>query len=299
MGEQPAPGPGPEGLSRPDARDSPAPGPPPARAGGAGPRALDQAKGAWRRLAPRLRALLVRCHEPGAGWLATAVVLAAALVVTLVAWWPLRWLPVLISRVISGLGPHSCGSLRGLGLELCGAVVAVISMSGSIASLAALWLVRLPLSRVLRRTLTLLPPEARFLGAPVFTTVIFTLGWAGIGFHFFTRPGILPDGLFPAVVGLMAYLMARYEAQLRRLPVTPWAGRERLSRRARLGLAVLVPALSAMLLTPITRAPVRDQLVVLLTLLSTYVLLAPGTGELLAGLRQGPGVDRSAAAAIE
>lgn len=294
LGERPDPGPGSEGLSRPDAHDSSAPGPPPARAGGAGGRALDQARDAWRRLAPRLRSLLVRCHEPGAGWLAAAVVLAAALVVTLVAWWPLRWLPVLISQAISAVGPHSCGSLRGLGLSLCGAVLALISLSGSTATLAALWLLRLPVGRVLRRALALLPPEARFLGAPVFTTVIFTLGWAGIGFHFFTRPGIVPDGLFPAAVGLMAYLMARCEAQLRRLLVTPWAGRDRLSRKARLALAVLVPVLLAMLLTPVTRAPVRDQLVVLLTMLSTYALLAPRTGELLPALRQKLGADRIA-----
>lgn len=264
----------------------PAPVPPPAAVPRPGSR--DPAGDLYSRV---LEFLAKSTAEP-TGLQAAAVVLGVCLVVTLVGWAPLSWPPNLVNQFVAALSPRSCGPVaQGLLFGSCSAVLAVYAHVGSLAVMALLYVFRKGLTKGVSRLLGLLPSQAAFLSGPVLATVLFTMGWAGVAFHFFSRPGIVRDGLFPPVVGLLTYAIARYDPDVQHLLNPLWATRDRWSVKVRLGATFAVSAVTSLYLTDRVAAPVRDQAVVILSMIAGYLLMAPRHTDLASGLRQALGVN--------
>ncbi|MFO7942617.1 MAG: hypothetical protein R6U92_08265 [Bacillota bacterium] len=128
--------------------------------------------------------------------------------------------------------------------------------------------------------------------APVVVTLLFTAAWGGNAFHFFGRPGIIPDGLFPAAVGLTYYALTQFGPAVRdRLP-SPDGIRELVPTRLLPVAALVAIWLISTLFTQVFRAPVRDQLVVLAAMIILYLLMSPdGAADDAMGLSENRGED--------
>jgi hypothetical protein len=240
---------------------------------------------------PRAVAFLGRSDAERTGLQAAAVVLGVTLAVTLIGWVPLGWLPLTINQFASKLSPRTCGpESRWFIFGPCSALLAIYSLIGSAAVMGILYVYRKALTRALGRLLAKLPGEAEFLSAPVLATVIFTLGWSGVAFHFFDRPGIVIDGLFPPVVGLLTYATTRYDPYVQRSLGPLLAVRDRWSLKVRLGASIAISFVLSLCFTPRLEPPVRDQVLVIIAMIAGYLLLTPPKVGPAAGVRAALGV---------
>jgi hypothetical protein len=226
---------------------------------------------------------LVRADSDRSGLLGAVAVLAAAVITTLIAWYPLSFPVRLINQFAAAIVPNSCPGVPGGFLNgLCAGAMGLLTMFGSVVALVLVFVFRKTLRRLLSRLARQLPDEAQFLVKPLIATVVFTMAWAGNAFHFFGRPGLVPDGLFPAVVGLMSYALLRWGPAVQRQLAGLGEMRGRLSTGMRLLVTLGITWLLSLLLTQAFHAPTRDQLVVVFGMVIAYVLLAPLKAEVSA-----------------
>jgi len=267
----------------------PLPSPSPAGWESRTPRWMQQGLGRWRADGqPRMLAFLRQAQAERTGLLAGGVVLLVCLAVTVVGWTPLSWPPIWINQIVTVVTPGSCSGLfaRGSLFTLCAGTLGIISMSGSFIALGLLLFFRQQLTQLVQRLMARMPQEVGFLAAPVIATLVFTMTWAGNAFHFPNRNGIVSDGLFPSVVGLLTYITIRYGPGLMERLAALMVRRDQLSPKVRLGLVIAIMWLISILLEGKVRFPVRDQLLVIIGVIVGYLALAPSKGNLGAGLQE-------------
>jgi hypothetical protein len=118
--------------------------------------------GPWQRVI----SFMERCATEPTGLLGAVIVLVVALLVDLIGWTRLGWIPGILNKALSFVGPKSCGIFSGkLLLPFCGAALAIYTHMGLAILLAVLLRFR------------------RALAAGV----KFLMAWAGVPFHFFDR----------------------------------------------------------------------------------------------------------------
>lgn len=209
--------------------------------------------------------------------IAAAFVAVGGWILVTALWDALAFLPRFVNGVVSSLTPKTCAAFGRPGLvsdTLCGAVIGTLTVLGAVVSMLLAALFRMPIRRVLETAFGWLPREAAFLGPPLVATALFTMGWAGIQYHFRERPGLVADGLFPVVVGLAVLVLARaWPVVTREGSLIAW--RERLAPRVRWLVVAGVPIVLAVAGTPLLAAPVRDQVVALAALAVGFAMLAP------------------------
>ena len=214
------------------------------------------------------------------GLAGAAIVAVLAYVVTRLFWTPLSWPASLVNQFVAVATPSSCsfmGPENILSDNACGTILAALTLIGAIVASLGVLLVRLPIRRVLTALFSDLPDGLRFLGVPLLATVLFTVGWAGVQYHFPERPGIVADGSFPAVVGLLTYAFARYGPLAQEYGSAAFAWRDGLATRQRLGVVLLTPVVFSLAATPLLHTPVRDQATVMVAMTIGYLLMAPRT----------------------
>lgn len=195
------------------------------------------------------------------------------------------WIPfgLLGSTIRSFISPGSCAafSARTPAMYLCSAKIAFFSLIGPISlsalCLIAFFLLRKSAAQPLMTGARRIPLGFRYLAGPVLATLFFTITWAGIHYGMAFRIGILPQIFFPAVVGLASWVVARYDFALRqRLSFIPlFDRRDKLSWPAKVSVVVLVPIVLSLALTfqnRVTAAALKEQLVVIATLVTAYLL---------------------------
>lgn len=252
----------------------PAGGASPAGVAGKAGEALRSVQGVWEK-SPRLQAFIRRgLAEPG-GLRGFVLVAAVCLVLTLLLWGPLS-LPAtwINAALVKWITPRSCEAW-GLLAEVCAYATAVMTWLGSALVLALVYLFRKPLNGLLQAGFNRLPGDVGFLAAPVVSTVLFTMVWAGNSFHWWTRPGLVRDGLFPVLIGLLTHLIIWHGPGLQRRLAGLLERRDRMSFKARLGLLFVVMYGIALVTTNLLSPPVSDQSVTLLGVVIGYLLLAP------------------------
>jgi hypothetical protein len=210
-----------------------------------------------------------------------AVVFVCCAIVSLVAWRPAmeptRWLSAFTPVVQCAHLPPNTTTM-----QVCATQNALLGYAApflvTLGLGALLFLLSGLLSRVGQRLTDRLPPSTHFLVVPVVATVLFTISWAGTQFGRPAYPGIVPQVIFPAVVGFFAYAVARWgtAAQDRLDPFMTL--RDRIPPLGRLAAVAAVPLLVGILLgssAPPSAAGRNAQLVVLLGLTASYLLLTP------------------------
>lgn len=222
--------------------------------------------------------------------MAGLIVILGCAIVNVAFWFPLQYPPRWIGALVSFLAPTSCRQYAPDAWQYtaCGWGLALFALSGTIIVAALLFVFRTAIRRTLHGAFRRLPPETSFLWPPLIVTLVFTLAWASIPFHSFTRPGIVWDGFFPTLVGVFSWALLRYRRPLfRRMPQL-MAKRDRLPEWAKYAIAFAVVVAAAWAITRFLSPPpffekrwyelyppARDQLVALASLLVTFLLWAP------------------------
>ncbi len=237
---------------------------------------------------PGLLAFLARANAEPTGVGGAAVVVVASAILSVVGWIPLSF----PARVLDGLVPagNCVGSDPGSAfMYLCSAKVATLKIAGPIAIIALLIVLRSRVVPLVLRGAQRVPAEARPLVAPLLATAVFVMSWGDIHAATGSETGIMPQTIFPAVVGLFTYAVTRWNAAMQRALRPLFDQRDRLSRRWRYLAAIGIPLLVSLIITNeqrVSQTALKEQVVVIIGLLTGYLALAPRGGDLLAGARE-------------
>ncbi|MBI4318814.1 MAG: zinc ribbon domain-containing protein [Chloroflexi bacterium] len=235
-------------------------------------------------LAPFLRSVN---REP-TGLAAAGVVFVVGALVSLLGWWPLG----LPARTINAFVPQgNCvGVVPGsFAMYVCSMKVAALSVFGPVGLMVLLIVMRQTVTAWLKTLMPRLHTEARFLVGPVAATALFTMAWAGVHDAAPGRSGLLPQNVFPAVVGLFTFAVGRYGPAVQRALGAFFDFRDRFPRWMRFVAAMLVPLALSLIITyqqRVSQETLKEQVIVLVALATSYLALAPRAGDLLAGVRE-------------
>ena len=238
--------------------------------------------------ARRVLDLLARANADPTGLRGAIAVVLASAALSLLGWIPLS----LPARLIDGLVPagNCVGSEPGSAfMYLCSAKVAALKIVGPIAIIVLLIALRARVVPLILRATQRVPVEARFLVAPLIATGLFVVPWGDIHDATALDVGILPQTVFPAVVGLFTFAVTRWNDAMQRVLRRLFDLRDRLSPRARYAAAIGVPLLVALVITAeerVSQTALKEQVVVIIGLLTGYLALAPRGGDILAGARE-------------
>jgi hypothetical protein len=167
----------------------------------------------------------------------------------------------------------------------CSAGVALLQMLPAIVVLLLLFIFRRPLMRWVQGVTAKLPPGSQFLVAPVVATCLFVIVWAGVHYTLAMQVGLLPQIIFPTVIGLFTFIIVRYGDGLRRALDPFFEGRDRVPRWLRFVGVIAIPLLLSVLITQpwrqiVTAGPQLEHFIVLVALVVAFLLLTPRLGEL-------------------
>lgn len=236
----------------------------------------------------------LRSVHDGNGAKAAAVVFIVCAAISLIGWYPLS-LPVRLIRTL--LPDVSCtGTTPGtFGMYLCSAGVGLMVIAAPVLLMVVIFLLRKPLTERVERLTQKLPKETRFLVAPALATIIFVIAWSGVHKDTASQWGMLPQIIFPAVIGLFTFAVARFGPSVQGTLGSFFDSRDRLPRWIRLLAVIAVPMLLALLITyqeRVTQEALKEQFIVLVALVMVYLMMSPRVGALASG---GPPGDTGAA----
>ena len=240
-----------------------------------------------------VRGLLARADRDPAGGLKALVIFVVCAALATILWYPLGLPSELIRSVVAQPTNICRGGFEAFAdagtpkMYFCSAVVGILTMAPPVALLIVAFIYRAAVMRAVRDVRARVPKEADFLVAPVAATLIFTLAWAGSHYSTATKVGLLPQTIFPGVIGLFTFAVARWGRDVQARLAAFFDRRDRYPLKVRAAGAVAVPFIVSLLLTSETRvsAPaIKEQIVVIVGLLSGFLALAPRSGDVLAGV---------------
>jgi len=224
------------------------------------------------------------------GLLAGVIVFVVTALAAWIGWWPLSIPASLVGNLVS---PGNCGYYEpgSLMMYACSAFVASKVLIGPLLITLLLVLLRKPIVRGIGKLIakSKLPLDARFLVAPVIATVFFTCSWSAIHYSSDDDSGLLSQRIFPAAVGLFTFIVLRWEVSIQKTLNEFFDLREKIPSFLRILSAFLIPLLISLVITfqeRVSATAFKAQIVVLLSICSGYLLLAPRRGDLLSGLKQ-------------
>ena len=234
-----------------------------------------------------VRALFRAASVDPTGLVKAGIVYAATLIICFFAWTPLSWPARYLQTYIS---PGDCG-MYAAGTTImyfCSAKVAAMTMAGPILLTILVMVLRSPVMKATGKLVEKLPPETHFLTAPIVATLLFMLTWSAVHHDADDGSGFLSQKYFPVVIALYTFGVSQYSPLLQRLLRAFFARRDRIRRLWRVGFAFAVPLFISLYLTwqaRVSETAYKVQLVLLISLCTGYLALAPRQGDLLTGMR--------------
>jgi hypothetical protein len=180
------------------------------------------------------------------------------------------------------------------GMYLCSMGVGLMTIVGPIAVMVVLFLLRKPLFAAVPKVNEKIPKAWQFLLPPVVAAMAFAMSWAGYHVQTWNKMGIMPHSVFPAVIGLFTYAVARFGPELGRSLESFFRSRDRIPKMLRYVLVIAIPLTIALIITyqdRVSNEALKEQFVVLVGLAMAYLLVAPRPNEepLGAGIGAGRG----------
>ena len=176
-------------------------------------------------------------------------------------------------------------------MYICSVKVAALTMVGPLAIILLLFLLRGRVAKGVGWLKVRIPKETGFLIAPVVASLSFALCWAPIHHQVEDDSGFVSQRTFPAIVGLFAFVLARFGPFLQ--PALAARGfyewRDKIPKMFRWVIAILIPLTVSLVITfqeRVTSTSLKEQTVVLLALCTGYLAITPRQGSLAAGFRQ-------------
>ena len=252
------------------------------------PPAAPQPAQPQRPIGEQIRSFLARAQAEPSGLAALAIVAVASALASLILWSPLAWPSEFVDRLLPTM--HCTGFQPGSPpMYGCSAIVGFLAIAGSLVVVLALFVLRRPIAATVRALMARTPQEARFLIAPIAGTLVFTIAWAGAHHSTAGLSGIVPQTIFPAVVGVFLYATARWGNAIRRALGPLLDLRDRYAIGWRIVAAALIPLVLALIITAearVSQTALKEQVVAVVALLCGYIALIPRTGPPLAGIEQ-------------
>jgi hypothetical protein len=168
-------------------------------------------------------------------------------------------------------------------------------MAGPLLVILLLFLLRVPITALVKRLAPRVPAGARFLIAPLLATAFFTMSWASANADTAFNIGFLPQILFPVAIGLFTWFTVAIGPLIAPLLGPWWALRDKVPRPLRFVLLFIIPVIVSLLLTigtVVTAEVIKMQFTVLLALGCGYLLLAPRDGDVAGAARGLAGRDQ-------
>ncbi len=201
-----------------------------------------------------------------------------------IAWYPLGGPVYAMALAFRGFG---CGNVApgSTTMFFCSAGVALLQLLPAAIALVLIFVFRKPLMRWVQGITPRLSPGIQFLVAPAVGTGLFTIVWAGVHYTLPIQVGLLPQIIFPAVVGLYTFIIVRYGDGLRRSLDPFFESRDRFPRWLCFVGAIAIPMLLSVLITQpwrqiVTAGPQLEHFIVLVALIVVFLLLTPRANEL-------------------
>ncbi len=183
------------------------------------------------------------------------------------------------------------------GMYLCSMKVGLMTVVGPVLVMVVLFLFRKPLFAAVPKVNEKIPGQWQFLLPPVVAAMAFTMSWAGYHVQTWNKIGLVPHSVFPAVIGLFTYAVARFGPELARSLESFFQVRDGIPRFLRYVLVVAIPLTIALVITyqdRVSNEALKEQFVVLVGLAMAYLLIAPrpDAEPLGGGVRAGHGGPR-------
>ena len=206
-----------------------------------------------------------------------AVTAALCAVLSFVLWDSLAWPSAAIREAIP---TAACAGKTGVEATVCALRVAATPLAGPLALLVLAFVMRGALGAAVNAAKRRFPGSGALL-AGVVATIAFGLSWAGSHTARPTEFGLLPQIVFPAVVGVATYAIGRWGPPLHRVLRMYFVGRDYIPRAFRMLLVIAVPIAASFWLAQgasAARGAANEQLVVLIGIAAGFLLIAPRPG---------------------
>jgi hypothetical protein len=228
-------------------------------------------------------------NEDPSGIKTAVVIFIFCGLLSIVGWFPLG-LPTRLIRAIVPVN-ITCTNMDpgSFQMYLCSAGVGLVTMAVPLLSMLVIFLIRKPLTKWIQKLIPKLPEESRFLVMPAFATAIFVIAWSGAHKATGTQWGILPQMVFPAVIGLFTYSVTKYGPKLQ-LSLKPFFDtRDKFPKFLRFLIVIAIPVLISIAITAqerVSQEALKEQFVVLVALITGFMVMAPRSGDIMAGARK-------------
>jgi hypothetical protein len=233
--------------------------------------------------APGGGAFFDQLAKPGNGLLAGAVALVAGAAVSYVLW-PVLAVPGNILKDVIPRGDCTNEVPGSSGMYTCSVKAGALTALGPFLTVVAALVFRQPIAAGLKKITRGLPAGAGVLTTPLVATAMFTMVHASVHDKTADQTGIVPQRMFPALVGLFTFAATRLGPAVARRYGAAIDRRNRVPVALRVALALAVPLVSSYLLTNqerVSDTALKEQVVALLTLGTSYVALVPRDGDFL------------------
>lgn len=174
-------------------------------------------------------------------------------------------------------------------MYFCSVKAGFLTALGPLLTLIAALVFRRPLATQLQKLTKRLPAASTPLIAPLLSTLLFSLVHASVHENTDNQTGIVPQRMFPALVGLFTFGATRLGPTIAKRFASNIEARNKVPPAARMALSLGVPLVLSYLLTNqerVTNTAQKEQVIALLTLTTTYAAFIPRDGDFLgAGTR--------------
>jgi hypothetical protein len=206
-------------------------------------------------------------------------ILIVCIIISRVFWF-LGYVPNSFKHIIN---PGDCSGveLKSLEMYFCSAMVAFKTLAGPIIFMIVLFVFRKQVFKQVKRLQPLIPKDYRFLLIPAVSTLIFTIVWSGSHYTTSRTAGLIDQRNFPALIGIFSYVTTYYYKQIQVKLANFFEKRDKIPKILRYGIAFLTPILISLIITyqsRVTHVTVKEQLIVVISLISGYLVLVPKKG---------------------
>jgi hypothetical protein len=226
---------------------------------------------------------LDRLQQPGSTWLALASAGGVGVLTSLLLW-PLLAIPGNILKDAIPRGDCIGRTPGTSSMYFCSAKVGFLTALGPLLALVGAVVFRRPLGDGLARLTSSLPSGSSTLVVPAVATGLFTLVHASVHANTADQSGIVPQRMFPAVIGVATLAAGRLGPAVARRFGPAIRSRDRIPVPLRALVALAIPiafAYVTMNQDRVSETATKEQLVALLTLGTSYAALVPADGDLM------------------
>jgi hypothetical protein len=156
--------------------------------------------------------------------------------------------------------------------------VGLVAILPSIVIIVIMFFLRKSLNNWMKSLSEKLPENARFIVPPIIATIVFSLAWSWYHIDTSGLTGIIPNRIFPAIVGLFTYSVIQFGPKIQNSMASFFRARDKVPIFFRYVLVLAIPMGIALLITieeRVTAEALKEQFVVIIALIAAYLLVSP------------------------